>query len=292
MAFDPSSRRVSVFGGVDHLAKPSVRYADTWAWDGKTWTELSRGGPSARIWPAMAYDPNTRRMLLFGGADPPKVLNDLWLWDGSRWTELKLAHSPAPRWHFAMVGDEARRQVVLFGGVDTTGTRVAYGDTWVWDGRDWRQASNNGPGPRFGHAMSYDRARRKIVLYGGRDNSGRALGDTWEWDGTTWRELATAGPGPRLLHGLAFDEIRRAVILFGGWNPDDSSGASAYLSDTWELKGSQWTRLQVSGPGGSRAHYMVNDVRRRRVVLFGGYSAVEVFGSTWEWNGRTWQLRR
>ncbi|MHB8878486.1 MAG: hypothetical protein ACYC8T_32720, partial [Myxococcaceae bacterium] len=37
---------------------------------------------------------------------------------------------------------------------------------------------------RYGHALAYDAARQRVVLFGGLDSA--YLTDTWEWDGTTW----------------------------------------------------------------------------------------------------------
>ena len=56
MAATPSE--VILFGGVDpYLAKPNAPprpLADTWAWDGRTWTERPGAAPGARAWAAMA----------------------------------------------------------------------------------------------------------------------------------------------------------------------------------------------------------------------------------------------
>ena len=55
------------------------------------------------------------------------------------------------------------------------------GDTWEWDGTAWTQRSPaSAPSPQQGHAMAYDAARGRVVLFGGHDSFRR--GDTWEWD--------------------------------------------------------------------------------------------------------------
>jgi len=61
-------------------------------------------------------------------------------------------------------------------------------DTWVWDGRNWMEFNVPGPGKRFMHAMCYDRARNRTVLYGGSDGT-QTLADTWEWDGRQWKQI-------------------------------------------------------------------------------------------------------
>lgn len=86
MAYDPVTKCVVLFGGVNHLLKPSTRYDDTWTWDGQRWTLASTTGPTARIWPSMAADLRSGKMVLFGGSDGKRCLGDSWFWDGNRWS--------------------------------------------------------------------------------------------------------------------------------------------------------------------------------------------------------------
>ena len=46
---------------------------------------------------------------------------------------------------------------------------------------DWLVASPLGLQPRTQHAMAYDSARGRVVLFGGGASTGGAYGDTWEW---------------------------------------------------------------------------------------------------------------
>ncbi|MBI3893655.1 MAG: hypothetical protein HY303_19215 [Candidatus Wallbacteria bacterium] len=64
-----------------------------------------------------------------------------------------------------MVFDSARQRIVVFGG--TAGSRLGLGDTWQWTGTVWEEAATAGsPSRRSGHAMAYDSARGKVVLFG------------------------------------------------------------------------------------------------------------------------------
>src|SRR5436309_145576 len=92
--------------------------------------------------------------------------------------------------------------------------------------------------PRDRHAMAYDSARGRVVLFGGS-----GLGDTWEWDGTSWTQRASSGPPPRYKHAMAYDSARGRVVLFGG-----DGAAGPYLADTWEWDGTAWTQRSPSGP--------------------------------------------
>src|SRR5439155_2791409 len=109
------------------------------------------------------------------------------------------------------------------------------------DGAIWRQACVDAscaatlPGGRFGHAMSYDAARARAVLFGGTSCATAScgdLGDTWEWDGSRWRQASTLGPA-RAGHGMTYDEARAMTVLFGGVH-------SALLTDAWVWDGSTW----------------------------------------------------
>src|SRR5262249_1719399 len=66
----------------------------------------------------------------------------------------------------------------LLGGVGSSS--VVFRETWTFDGKHWTHRQDIGPIPRFSHAMSFDAARRAIVLFGGRDVTDNPLGDTWE----------------------------------------------------------------------------------------------------------------
>ena len=75
---------------------------------------------------------------------------------------------------------------VLFAGTGLQGAFV--GDTWTWDGKKWTEQDAAGaPTARGGTpAITYDRHRKKILLYGGWAQSGPQR-DLWEWDGAWMR---------------------------------------------------------------------------------------------------------
>ncbi|MGB3970091.1 MAG: hypothetical protein WBO45_25370 [Planctomycetota bacterium] len=146
----------------------------------------------------------------------------------------------------------------------------------------WNQlAPATSPQARWGHAMAYDAARQRVVLFGGFGGGG-----TWEWDGTSWTQLApAASPSGRWGHAMAYDAARQRVVLFGG-------GSSAQLADTWEWDGTNWTQLApAASPSARYSHAIAYDVARQRVVLFGGRNSSLVLGDTWEWDGTNWLPR-
>lgn len=74
-----------------------------------------------------------------------------------------------------MVFDDSKKRVLLFGGA---GGSTLFNDTWEWDGDNWTQRQDIGPGARAFAAIAYDSQRQRTVLFGG---AGQTLfGDTWE----------------------------------------------------------------------------------------------------------------
>src|SRR5262249_46821528 len=140
--------------------------ADTWVWDGALWSRHATTGPSARQGHTMAYDAARRRVVLFGGLRPDNsYLADTWAWDGSTWTQGPWG--PPARAFAAAALHAVRQRVVLFGGgLGLTGAYLS--DTWEWDGSAWTSRPTAAmPAARQGHAMAYDLARQRTVLFGG-----------------------------------------------------------------------------------------------------------------------------
>jgi N-acetylneuraminic acid mutarotase len=123
------------------------------------------------------------------------------------------------------------------------------------------------------------------------------LHDTWEWDGEYWIQIADTGPAPRVGHALAFDSVGKRIILFGGGGSIDGNiGAqSVIFGDTWEWKNEHWTQLDDAGPFPRVSHAIATDIKRSRIVLFGGTArgpGGDIFyGDTWEWDGNSWTQR-
>jgi hypothetical protein len=204
-----------------------------------------------------------------------------------QWTQLSPATSPGARNSTALVLDEARGVLVLYGGFRSGAGALA--DTWEWDGTTWTErfpASN--PGVLNGHAMAYDPARGVVVLFGGARNSSIGVGETWEWDGASWTQRATAGPQGRSNHQMCYDGARGVVVLFGG-HVDYNAGPD--LGDTWEWNGSTWSLRTMAGPGARAYHAMAHDASRQRTVLLGGRLAGNALNDTWEWDGAAWSQR-
>jgi hypothetical protein len=322
LTFDALRGRMVLFGGmgadnsVDACGTSGGRYCrDTWEWDGASWSERPSGEepPPAPASPAptmaVAYDAARGRMVHFVGSAT-------WERIGGSWVLADPTASPPTRSSHALAYDAARARVVLFGGLGACGSSASTpcGDTWTWDGVTWTQATpGTAPPARYDHALAYDAARERVVLFGGYGATAGTCGavghrqcsDTWEWDGATWRESRpAAAPAARSGHAMAYDEARQRTVLFGGDAAEAAAcdGFSPRCSDTWEWDGATWTPIRpVVGPVGRVKPAMAYDPSRGRVVLYGGSGPALrrcnnpsnlVCADTWEWDGATWRERK
>jgi hypothetical protein len=180
----------------------------------------------------MAYNTKSGVSILFGGVVPgDQCLDDTWSWDGAKWTGVQTADSPGARYGAAMAYDSARDRVVLFGGSCTEdGTAAYFGDTWEFDGEDWKKVDGGtGPQGRRGHSMAFDPDTGRTVVFGGT-SADRSYNDLWEWDGAVWnqRKAASEPPAGRSEAAMVYERSRGRLLLFGGYLGLDGT------NDLWE----------------------------------------------------------
>lgn len=177
LAYDPLRAATYLFGGSDGgYATPA--FAETWRWDGATWTRLATAAesPSPRERHALAFDAQLRRTVTYGGVgEAGGFALDTWLWDGAAWSQLAVPN-PGGRHSFALAYSPVHARTLLFGGTTTSGFD---GETWAYDGVTWTTvvANGNGPSARDQTAMAFDATRGELVLYGG--HTGPYEADTW-----------------------------------------------------------------------------------------------------------------
>jgi len=163
--------------------------AETWLWDGHTWTKAPGKSPEDCLANGMAVDEASGAVMLLTGRFGPSEYgvpfagSDLWTWTGSGWQRVSDAPAVSEPFFSTIAPAGKSGGLLLFDG----SAGKAAGVTWRWDGRAWSEVSRTGPSSRNVHVMSYDRERDRVVLFGGGVGQHR-LGDTWEWDGRAWTE--------------------------------------------------------------------------------------------------------
>ena len=182
MAYDAARGEIVLFGGSNRDL--GVLFDETWTWNGTEWTlETPDASPPARSAASMAYDPATRRTVMFGGYNANVERTDTtWQWNGETWFESLFGERPPPRAAGAMTYSGALKRILLFGGNAALGDHLS--DTWKWTGDEWKPVVVDGsPGGRFAPGLGYHPPSRSTVLFGG--NANVFLDDTWTWRSNT-----------------------------------------------------------------------------------------------------------
>jgi len=227
-AFDANSGDLVVLlygasGGPDYLSLA------TWVWDGRNWLQAT--GTSPRISAGQAaYDPVARRVILFAMADAGGMAQT-WSWDGSGWSLLSPATSPIARYNAAMVADPATNKILLFGGASGA-TGEVLGDTWTWDGMQWKQlVPQTSPPPRQETTVAPFGREGRSLLIGGLGSSGVVLNDAWQWDGSAWSAIPSLGAN---CCSAAIDE-GNDVVIFGGGSDHATNQTRLWNGTVWTV---------------------------------------------------------
>ena len=153
MAYDATTRTVVLFGGDDQKA-PVPTLADTWTWDGTTWTRQS---------PATAPSPSFVHANTAIGAYPTTT---------------------------SMALNETTGQVVLtLAGSDNTGSQEVQ-VSWVWNGNTWMQQSMQ-QNPVNALSLFYDSQQQTLCALAFALQQSAYVDSMWKWNGQTWQPLAS-----------------------------------------------------------------------------------------------------
>lgn len=243
--------------------------------------------PSPRAAGAMAYDPVSKKLVLFGGFDANSHLNDTWTFNGAKWTQVQTPVAPSGRADAGMAFDRVSGQLVLFGGFD--GENYLQ-DTWLWDGATstWTQVfPDSSPEPATGPSLFTDPANGHVDCFGGYNRTTKYSASTWQWTGSTWAEIpAPTSPSGRSAAQAVYDPAHKNVVVYGGLGKSNPN-------NTWTFDGTTWTE---QNPTTSPAAIMFGggafDPVLGKVILFGGWGGVnaEDLNTTWAWDGSNWSL--
>ena len=183
------------------------------------------GGPAPGTGAAMADDPATGDVVMFGGTGGDgQVVAGTWLWDGSGWSEAGPVDSPPARYGAEMAWDPQSQRVILLGGTGGPGCSIGSGssgtvtgsagtvsatggctqlqDAWAWDGSDWSQiALGQGRGKLgdytlAGASMATDPTTGKLVLVTANSSAAVPVPLPAIYNGSSGGEDASAAASP------------------------------------------------------------------------------------------------
>ncbi|HYT16686.1 MAG TPA: kelch repeat-containing protein [Thermoplasmata archaeon] len=223
---DPSSKPVGTFTeapamAYDSAANLTILFSQgaTWAYDFglNAWTILQpSGSPSSRRSAAMAYDSESRKVILFGGETgiiPFPWVNDTWAYDfnTNTWTNMTPGEGvrPPPGSGYLMAHDSQSDRTILFGG--STGVS-GHNETWAYDfnTNTWTNMMPAvSPSVDDRSTMAYDSRMDRVIVQG--------RGETWLYDvgSNAWTNVS-GGATPSTLRGtaMAFDIRAGRSVVF------------------------------------------------------------------------------
>lgn len=278
-AYDPSGRRMLIFGGTS----AGGRQADSWAFDldGHTWTQLDAGAaPGARSDVSGAIDRQGRFLIYGGRFGDGTEKNDLWGLDDSNGAAWNLVHADPltridGRRDIVLAYDPLRHRTIVTGGTDVNGVDD---QTWVLGPGDQRflklTTTNVGAANplRSGGAGVWDPVRDRLLVFGGLN--GAPSRDVIALDGATsaWSVVSvplTPQPSTRMFASGAYDAARDRALFFAGYPLVNARNQVWALS----LTGSpSWAQLAPDGtaPTQRYGHTFTADPGHDRMILFGG----------------------
>ncbi len=243
-AYDPQTRQILLFGG---RLEPGQLVNDTWAWTGKGWKELNRGGssPPAGEGSNMAWDQALGRMMLVTTSVGGTAGAQTWLWSGSGW-ERDPGGDLGRSYPDIIIAFDPVSQSMLAEGCCVEAGNAAISKqsaSWRWQGSQW-VAIRTSVHPLDGSLLALDPATGHLILCA-CDLSGGLFPELWSWTGQDWESLAIQ-PVPVEPEAEVADAGRSQFLLLG----PAMVGTVAQPVETWTLNGPVWRQLDKQPDSG------------------------------------------
>ena len=252
--------------------------------------------PSPRGYISMAYDTESKQVILFGGQTgdfdfPENYSGETWAFDlaTQTWTEMKPATAPSPRAAANLTYDAESDRVILYGGALVYTT---YQDTWAYDynSNTWTEMKAQGPAKHLGSAMAYDTESDRSILFGGYDLDADVLfQDTWAYDynSDSWSELMPEiSPPNQNYHAMTYNTKADRVILWGGDTTprDNSVWAYDFNTNIWQQE------MTSTGPDARPYHAMAYSGLADQNFMYGGKGTGNKEMWSYNYDSNTWTM--
>jgi hypothetical protein len=270
--YDSARDRIVVVGGT---AWGTPADSSVWEWDGTAWLRRTYAPPKIREQSLLVHDIAHDRLILYGRRSEA----DTWVRSQGNWQLVVPAPISYTTTHpgtingIQLVHDEARDQTLLLAG----DSGFAF---WRLAGNQWLPITAGTPSSRQNPGVVYDRARQRVVLFGGASGTTKR-NDLWTWNGTAWTQLFPVhSPHPRDNPGIAYDPLRDRIVVLGGGQE------SGLPTDTWEYDGTDWSLESTAAVTPPQSPVLAYDeVRQTTVALLQQFSGPL---QTWQWDGVLW----
>lgn len=275
LAMDPGGHRLFAYTS----GKPEV-----WTLQlngGGTWTRLAGapGQTSFSCRDTLVYDAKNARLVVLSGGWPRGMVYALSLGQDPTWTQLNVDEAWFSYGSSILFDSGANRFLV----------RGAESNDWLWSfdlddaAAAWThlKVSNQGTEHRWETSSIYDSTHNRMVMFGGKDDSGEALrNDTWalSLDGApAWAQLGTLDDSVMPADGttIALAQDPATVVRFGG-----SSYGGQASSLVFDAKAARFRSLGDAPTQPATWGAGAWDPTGARLVTFGGYGSVDQ-NQTW-----------
>lgn len=292
-AYDTTRQQLVRYGGASSFG--SLQESYTYVLRDLEW-QLSRitSVPDPRSMPVFRRDPARNTIWVMGGLSEYSYnnnvgyLSDLWRYTGGTWYKINAKGTPAGCVTPLSAFDTDRNVLVVV----CNGTEVN-----EFDGESWKSVSSEkAPDRRRFSGLVYDANLKKIILFGGYDNTLNFRDDTWSWDGKAWSEIkAKTRPPHRAQTVMWYDPLAKKTIVYSGVGRPNIEQRVTRYADMWSFDGTNWTAMNISQTPGIRfGAQSAIDPRTGKLLLFGGlHATVDEKGGvnqfydndTWLWDG-------
>lgn len=219
---------------------------------------------------------------LFFAAWPGLAQSTNWQW---RDVSPPVASRPKARYGHSAVDDPVSRSLVQFAGFTEESRRFQDTQSFSLATNTWQDWMPSGAKPEVRCLLTaaFDRANRKMIIYGGQRSG--FLDDLWAFDlaSRTWENLTTAQRPSGRLFASSFDRDGQ-FIVFGG----SSSGGNLNELQAFNFQTRQWTQLNVANPPSQRNGSLTASVEsENRFIVFGGTGDNGWLNDVWELRSAT-----